>query len=95
MKLIQHLIKRDMAKGKILAFLNRPLIKGLIKSIPFVGDVADNILDEQPGSPSGQVNRSDLTSKLIRMGILLGILYLVFSGKLSMEEAEGYKEFID
>ena len=84
-----------MAKTKILNFLNKPLIKGLIKSIPFVGDIADNILDEQPGSPSGQINRADMTSKIIRMAIMLGLLYLVFSGKLSMDQADEYKDFLN
>ena len=80
---------------KILNFLNRPFIKGLIKSIPIIGDVADNVLTETSKSPAGQMDKEDLVYKLVRLALLIGLMYLVFSGKLSMDQAEGAKDFID
>ena len=84
-----------MAKNRLLDFLKKPIVKGLIKSIPFIGDIADNVLTETNTSPAGEVDKGDLITKVIRLALLVGLLYLVFSGKLNMEDAEGYKEFIN
>lgn len=83
-----------MAK-KLIKFLNRPLVKGLLKSIPFVGDIVENINEETPQAPQGTLDKKKLVIQLIRLAVLVGILYLVFSGKLTMEEAEEYKDFIN
>ena len=84
-----------MAKGKIIKLLNRPIIKAALKSIPFVGDIVENMDADTPGAPQGTLDTNRLLIQAIRLGILAGILYLVFSGKLSMEEAENYKEFLN
>ena len=84
-----------MGKGKLLNFLQKPLIKGLIKSIPFVGDLGDNILTETSKSPAGTMDKNDMVTKLIRLGLLVVLLYFVFSGKLDMDSAEEFKDFLD
>ncbi|GAG88565.1 unnamed protein product [marine sediment metagenome] len=84
-----------MAKGKkILSFLKKPMIQGLVKSIPFVGDVADNMLTSTDRTGEGQLDTKQLGFQLVRLAVLAGILYLVFSGKIDMDAAEDYKEFL-
>jgi len=80
---------------KLLKLLNKPLIKGIVKSIPFIGDLGTNILEETTNTKPGQLDKNELFYSLVRLGVLVTLLYLVFSGKLSMEDAEGFKEFID
>ena len=82
-----------MQKGKIIKFLNKPMIAGLVKSIPFgIGSLASNVLGEVGGA--GNVDKKELPAQLIKIGIYVVLLYLVFSGKLNMEDAESYKDFI-
>ncbi len=80
---------------KLLNFLNKPFIKGIVKSIPIVGDLFTNVLTETQHSPAGKLDKGEATISIIRIVILVGILYLVFSGKLDMEEAEGYKKYLN
>jgi len=80
---------------KLLQILNKPFIKGIIKSIPVVGSLGANVLEETANTKPGQLDVKEMGYSLVRLGILVALLYLVFSGKLSMEEAEGYKEFIN
>ncbi len=80
---------------KLLNILNKPLFKGLIKSIPIIGDLADNILTETVKSPAGSVDKGDMVTKLVRLALLVGLLYLVFSGKLDMDQADTAKDFLD
>ena len=81
-------------EGKIIKFLNKPLIAGIVKSIPFgIGSLASNILGEVGGP--GNVDKKELPAQLIKIGIYVVLLYLVFSGKLNMETATEYKDFID
>jgi len=80
--------------GKIIKFLNKPLIAGIVKSIPFgIGSLASNILGEVGGA--GNVDKKELMPQLVKIGIYVVLLYLVFSGKLNMETATEYKDFID
>ncbi len=84
-----------MLKNKLLDFLKKPIVKGLIKSIPFIGDIADNVLTETANSPAGRVDKGDLVTKLVRLTLLVGLLYLVFSGKISFDQAENAKDFLN
>ena len=79
---------------KIIKFLTKPLIAGVIKSIPFgIGSLAANVLGEVGGA--GNVDKKELMPQLVKIGIYVVLLYLVFSGKLNMEDAESYKDFIN
>ena len=80
---------------KLLGFLQKPAIRGIIKSIPFVGELGSNILTETANSPSGKVDKQDLVPTLIRMGVVIVLLYLAMSGKISFDDAEQAKDFLD
>ena len=83
-----------MKKGWLIKILKKPLVKGVLKSVPFVGDVVDNITTETENSPAGSLDKGDLVMRIVRLVVLIGILYFVFSGKIDMEQAEDIKEFI-
>ncbi len=84
-----------MQNGKLIKFLQKPMVKGLIKSIPFVGEMAANVLNEVPHSPAGKVDKEDLIPTLVRMGVVIVLLYLAMSGKISFDDATNAKEFLD
>ena len=84
-----------MKKGWLMKALNRPLLRGLVKSIPFVGDIADNVLTETSNSPAGEFDPKDMWLRVVRLAILVVLLYLVFSGKIDMDQAEDAKEFLN
>ena len=81
---------KDTKVGKILT---GGFVKGIIKSIPWVGEVASNVLDDN-GTESGKVDKKELPSILIRIGIIAVLLYLAMIGKIGWDEAEQAKEFI-
>lgn len=68
--------------------------KGLIKSLPIVGDVAGPILDDTKLSESGKVTKEELTPVIVRLIIFLGIVYMASKGLLSQSEVETAKEII-
>ena len=84
-----------MVKGKILGFLQKPAIRGIVKSIPFVGEMFSNVLTETSHSPAGKVDKEDLIPTLVRMGVVIVLLYLALSGKISFDDAEAAKELIN
>ena len=84
-----------MKKGWLLKLINKPLIKGVLKSVPFVGDVVDNITEGTFQAPEGTLDKNKLYYSIWRLTILCVLLYLVFSGKISFEDAEQAKEFIN
>lgn len=84
-----------MPKGKIIKFLNRPLIKAVLKSVPFVGDIVQNIDDESFESPKGSFNPAAMVPVVIRLGALIVLAYFVLKGTITMEDAENVKELID
>jgi len=67
--------------------------KSIIKSIPFVGDLATNVM-ESNNSAEGKLDKQELPTQLIRMAILIGILYLALSGKISFDDAEAAKQLV-
>ena len=83
--------------GKVL--LN-PTVKVLLKSVPFVGGLAGNILDEVNGhgegeliSDAGTINRSDLIPQLVQIGWAVLLAGLALAGVISWEDAETAKSF--
>lgn len=79
-----------MEKG-IGKFLNRPLVKAVLKSVPFVGDVVDNLDND---TPKGELDVKQAWFSVVRLAIVGTLLYLALSGKISWEEAEQGKEFL-
>lgn len=78
---------------KVGKILTGGFFKTVIKSVPIVGDLASNVLDEN-GTKAGEVNKKELPVTLIRLGILVVILYLALSGKIEWTEAEQAKDLI-
>jgi len=79
---------------KLLKFLNKPLVAGILKSIPLgIGSIASNVLSEANGV--GRLDKKELPAQLIKIGIYAVLLYLVFSGKLNMSDATEYQEFLN
>ena len=84
-----------MKKGWILRLINKPLIKGVLKSVPVLGDLVDNITESTFDAPEGVLDKNKLIFQIVRIAILCILLYLVFSGKISFEEAEDAKQFLN
>ena len=63
--------------------------------IPFgIGSVAENILNDN-STPPGEVDHEELAPQLIKIGVYIVLAYLFISGKISFEDAEQAKEFIN
>lgn len=87
-------MKKKFKDTKVGKVLTGGFVKSIIKSIPIIGDLGGNILDEVDGSEAGEVNKKELPVTLARIGILAIVLYLALSGKIGWDEAEQAKEFI-
>ena len=83
-----------MKKGWLLKLIKKPLVKGLLGSIPFVGDVVDNVLTETENSPAGKLDPKDMIVRLVRLAVLLALIALAIGGKISFDDADRAKEFI-
>jgi hypothetical protein len=76
--------------GKLL---KGKFVKSIIKAIPFVGDIASNILDNN-NTPEGKIDKKELPVVVIRMVLLAILVYLAISGKIEWSDAEQAKDFI-
>ena len=83
-----------MKKGWLLKLINRPIVRGILKSVPFVGDVVDNITEGTFEAPEGVLDTNKLLYSTLRLAVLCVLLYLAFSGKIDFEQAEQAKDFI-
>ena len=82
---------KDTKFGKIIT---SGIAKNALEMIPFgIGSTISQVLTKND-TPEGSMSREALAKSLIKLGIYAVLLYLVFSGKLDMSEAEDYKEFI-
>lgn len=78
-------------KGKLLSFLRRPVISGVIKGIPGVGHLASNILDNINGSEPGAIDKRTIRPIIIQIVIILALGYAASQGWLTAEEVEVIK----
>lgn len=67
----------------IKKLLAKPLVKGVLKSLPIVGEVVSNV-DAENERPKGELDITELVQALIRLVILIAIL----KGVMTTEEAE-------
>ena len=82
---------KDSRVGKILT---SPIVKGVLTKLPFgVGSLMSEVVNST-STPEGAINKEQLIHNVIKMAIYAVLLYLVFSGKMSLEDAEGAKGFI-
>ena len=84
-----------LKKGWLVRVLNRPIVKGVLKGFPIIGDVVDNLTESTFDAPEGVLDKNKLMYQVLRLAILCVLLYLVFSGKMSMDEATEAKEFLN
>jgi len=86
-------MKKPFQKTKIGKLLFSKVGKGLIKAIPFVGDFAGNIMDEN-NSESGTVDQKELPVQMLRMAILGVLVFAVLKGWISFDDAEAAKDLV-
>lgn len=87
---------RDIKNTKIGKIITSPLIKGLIKSIPFgVGSLAGNVLDEVEGSPSGAADWKTITPQLIKLGLYAVLVYLILNGTITADDAKDAQKILN
>ena len=84
-----------LKKGWVIRVLRHPLLKGVLKSVPIIGDVVENLTESSFEAPEGMLDKNKLMFQVLRIAILCVLLYMVFSGKIDFEEAEQAKEFLD
>ncbi len=77
----------------VLKFLNKPLIGGILKSLPFgIGSIAQNVLS--PVNGVGSLDKKELPAQLFKIALYAILVYMVVNGKLSWDDAESAKELI-
>jgi len=94
--------KKKFKETKIGKLLTSRVAKGLLKSLPLgVGQIAGNILDEKKGdgkgevvSEAGSIDWKDPATIVSAVATLV-LMYLALTGKLTWEEAEQAKSFIE
>lgn len=69
--------------------LQNPIIKGVLKSVPILGDVMTNSENEN-GQKKGKIDPTELVQALIRLIIVIAIL----KGLVSTDEAENIMDAI-
>ena len=84
-----------LKKGWLVRVLRQPLVAGVLKSVPMLGDVIENITEGTFDAPEGTLDKNKLMFQVLRIAILCVLLYMVFSGKIDFEEAEQAKEFLN
>ena len=80
---------------KIGKFLTSPIVKGALFSIPGVGPLAKNILNESMDTDPGTVDKKEVITDTIQL-IIVGVIVILFlTGKISMEQAEQAQQIIE
>lgn len=89
-------MKKPFKNTGIGKVLTSPLVKGLIKAVPFgVGDIAGNVLDEVKGSDeAGKVHWPSVTPQIIKLLIYAALALAVLKGWVTFEEAENAKDLV-
>jgi len=93
--------KKKFKETKVGKILTGKFFKTAVSVIPGVGPIAANILDEAKGdgkgeivSEAGSINWKDPKS-IIGGIVTIVLLYLAMTGKISWEDAEQAKGFIE
>ena len=88
------IFKKPFKETKIGKILTSPIVKGILTKLPFgVGSLMGEVVNST-STPEGSINREQLIHNLIKMGIYAVLIYLVFSGKISWDDASSAKEFV-
>ncbi len=84
---------KPFKESKIGKLIFSKVGKGLIKSIPFVGDMAANIMDDN-NSEAGTLDKKELPVQIVRMAILGVIVFAALKGWISFDDAEAAKGLV-
>ncbi len=77
----------------VLKFLNKPLIGGILKSLPLgIGSIAQNVLS--PVNGVGSLDKKELPAQLFKIALYGVLLYMLLSGKMDLSTAEEYKDLL-
>ena len=88
------IFKKPFSETKIGKILTSPIVKGILTKLPFgVGSLMGEVVNST-STPEGSINREQLIHHLVKLGIYAVLLWLLFSGKISQDEAEFGKDFI-
>ncbi len=86
--------KKPFKDTKIGKILTSGVAKTALDMIPFgIGSTISQVLNKTD-TPEGSISREQLVKSLVKLGIYAVLLYLVFSGKISQDDAEFGKDFI-
>ena len=81
---------------KLSKVLSNPLVKGLIKSIPFgVGSLASNVLDETTTSPTGKWDLKTILPQLLKLAFYGYLAYQFLHGTFTEEDIKQAQKIIN
>ena len=87
-------MKTPFKETKFFKVLTSPVVKGILTKVPFgIGSMAGDLLNKNESQP-GVMTREKMLHSVIKMSIYGILIYLAFSGKITMEDAEQAKDFI-
>lgn len=88
-------MKKPFNETRFGKILSSPIIKGAVSLLPFgVGSIASNILDEN-ATGSGTIDPKTMPVKIMKLVIYAVLVYLFLSNKISVEDAEKAKDFLN
>ena len=85
-------MKKPFKETKIGKFLTSSIGLGLIKMIPVVGPLANNVLNENNSSP-GEVDHKELASDVVQAAMMILVLIYLL-GWIDFDQAQEAKELI-
>ena len=87
--------KKPFKQTRVGKILTSPIVKGVLTKLPFgIGSLVGEVVNST-ASPEGSINREQLIHNVIKIAIYVVLLYLLFSGKIDMEQAEFGKDFVE
>ena len=88
-------MKKKFSETKIGMILTSPLVKSLIKAVPFgIGSFAGSVLDDNT-TASGDIDRVEVYPQLFKIGIYAVLIYFALKGSISFEDAEAAKGLLN
>ena len=87
-------MKTPFKESKFFKVLTSPVVKGILTKVPFgIGSMAGDLLNKNE-TGAGSMTKEKLLHNIVKIAVYSILLYLAFSGKISMDQAEQAKDFI-
>jgi hypothetical protein len=87
--------KKKFKDTKLFKAINKPVVRGLLKSIPFgVGSIAGNVLDETATSASGEVDKQNIGPQVVKLVIYGIIIYMFLNQGVDLDQLEQIKDLM-